>query len=210
MFDVGWITALVFLVDLLIRLGLSVRVIMRRLPVGVSLAWLFVVLVFPFIGIVVYLLIGELRLGHRRGRKAELLHDPYEEWLAELKSRGVALLYTTHYMEEAQELADRVAIISRGRIVAEGTPAELTSRAGGTRISFRSPANGALPEEIAAIPAGDDRLVVETIEPTRVLHVLTDWAMVNGIELQELSVNRNTLEDVYFALTADPQPEEPK
>jgi cardiolipin synthase len=90
MFDIGWITAVLFLVDLLIRLGLSVRVIMRRLPVGVSLAWLFIVLVFPFVGILVYLLIGELRLGHRRGRRAELLHDPYEEWLAELQSRGVA------------------------------------------------------------------------------------------------------------------------
>jgi len=89
MFDLGWITTLVFSADLLVRLGLSVRVIMRRLPVGVSLAWLSVILVFPFVGNFIYLLIGELRLGQIRARRAELLHDPYEKWLAELKARAL-------------------------------------------------------------------------------------------------------------------------
>src|SRR5689334_1226534 len=66
----GWITAAVFLVDLVIRIGLSLRVIMRRLPVGVSLAWLAVILSFPFAGAVLYLLVGEYRLGRRRSRRA--------------------------------------------------------------------------------------------------------------------------------------------
>ena len=60
---VGWITLIVFTVDLIVRVGLSVRVIMRRLPVGVSLAWLFVVLMIPLLGAFAYLLLGELRLG---------------------------------------------------------------------------------------------------------------------------------------------------
>ena len=68
----AWTTTLIFAADLVIRLGLSVRVIMRRLPVGVSLAWLFIVLEFPFVGVALYLLFGEVRLGHRRARRAEL------------------------------------------------------------------------------------------------------------------------------------------
>jgi len=86
----GWAAALVFVADLLIRLGLSTRVIMRRLPVGVSLAWLFVVLVFPFAGAFAYLMFGELRLGRRRAERAAALHDPYQQWLTELKDRALA------------------------------------------------------------------------------------------------------------------------
>ena len=67
---VGWVTVTVLLADLLIRIGLSVRVIMRRLPVGVAMAWLVIILLFPFGGAVVYLLIGELRLGSRRAERA--------------------------------------------------------------------------------------------------------------------------------------------
>ena len=60
----------VFLADLVIRVGLSVRVIKRRLPVGVSLAWLAIILIFPFAGAIIYLLVGEYRLGRRRARRA--------------------------------------------------------------------------------------------------------------------------------------------
>ena len=70
----GWIAILVFVADLLLRLGLSIRVIMRRLPVGVALAWLVLILVFPFVGSLLYLLLGEYRLGLRRTRRAE--RDP--------------------------------------------------------------------------------------------------------------------------------------
>ncbi len=80
-------TALLFLLDVVIRIGLSVRVIMRRRPVGVSLAWLMVILIFPFLGALIYLLFGELRLGSRRARRAEIIHEPYEAWLADLRGR---------------------------------------------------------------------------------------------------------------------------
>src|SRR5207248_1369684 len=65
-----WITTAIFLADLLIRVGLSLRVIRRRLPVGTSLAWLAVILIFPFVGACLYLLVGEYRLGRSRSRRA--------------------------------------------------------------------------------------------------------------------------------------------
>jgi cardiolipin synthase len=82
-----WTATATFLIDLLIRLGLSVRVIMRRRPVGVSLAWLVVILVLPFAGAVIYLLIGELPLGRRRVAWAAKIHGPYQKWLAGLRRR---------------------------------------------------------------------------------------------------------------------------
>lgn len=81
----GWVISILFLADLAIRIGLSVRVVMRRRPVGVSLAWLFVILLFPFFGAFVYLLLGELRLGNRRMRVLHALVAPYELWIKELR-----------------------------------------------------------------------------------------------------------------------------
>lgn len=83
----GWITTSLFVADMLIRLGLSARVIMRQLPVGVSLAWLSVILVFPFLGAVVYLFVGELRLGKRRMLRIAQLRTPFNAWLADLRQR---------------------------------------------------------------------------------------------------------------------------
>lgn len=83
----GWITISIILADLLIRLGLSVRVIMRQLPVGVSLAWLSVILVFPFFGAVVYLFVGELRLGSRRMQRIAQMRAPFNIWLNDLQQR---------------------------------------------------------------------------------------------------------------------------
>ena len=83
------LTALAVLVaDLLIRVGLSVRVIMRRRPVGVSLAWLTIILIFPFAGAAIYLLFGELRLGRRRAVYAARIHGPYQRWLGDLRGRS--------------------------------------------------------------------------------------------------------------------------
>src|SRR5215470_16182092 len=76
-----WIVHGVFLADLVIRVGLSVRVILRRLPVGVSLAWLAVILIFPFVGAVFYLLVGEYRLGSRRARRAASYRESHRERL---------------------------------------------------------------------------------------------------------------------------------
>jgi cardiolipin synthase len=78
--DFQWAPLATFVADLLIRIGFSVRIIKRRLPVGTSLAWLTVVLIFPFAGAIVYMLIGESRLGRDRGRRAKALRDSYRGW----------------------------------------------------------------------------------------------------------------------------------
>jgi len=83
----SWQAVVLLVLDLLIRIGLSLRIIMRRQPVGVSLAWLGVVLLFPFLGAFIYLLVGELRLGTRYARWAAVIHEPYERWLKDLTTR---------------------------------------------------------------------------------------------------------------------------
>ncbi|HKI35370.1 MAG TPA: phospholipase D-like domain-containing protein, partial [Gemmataceae bacterium] len=80
MSDIHWTADAIFVADLLIRVGLSVRIIRRRLPVGVALAWLSVVLIFPFAGAAVYLLIGESRLGRKRQHKGATLRKSYRGW----------------------------------------------------------------------------------------------------------------------------------
>jgi ABC-2 type transport system ATP-binding protein len=107
------------------------------------------------------------------------------EMIRSLRSLGKTILLTTHYLDEAQQLADRVAVIRAGSIVRLGTPAELIGAGGPVEIRFRR--NGAL-------------VVMETDEPTRVLHELTSEALAAGTELEHLEVRRPTLEDVYLEL----------
>jgi ABC-2 type transport system ATP-binding protein len=118
---------------------------------------------------------------------------------------GKTILLTTHYMDEAQHLADRIAIIDRGRIVAEGTPETLGGRADGKSvIRFALPdgvALGRIP--ISGATQRQDLVEFETDSPTRALHELTGWAMENGVELERLQVSRPSLEDVYLELTGD-------
>ena len=102
----GWTITAIFFADLAIRIGLSVRVVMRRRPVGVSLAWLFVILVFPFAGAAIYLLIGELRIGRRRTERARELEVPYALWIGEL-SEAFAVDWSAH--SEAAALLARLA-----------------------------------------------------------------------------------------------------
>jgi cardiolipin synthase len=83
-----WAADALFVLDWLLRIGLSVRIIMRRLPVGVALAWLAVVLIFPFAGALVYLLIGESRLGRNRQKQARALRDSYRDWARAAKEAG--------------------------------------------------------------------------------------------------------------------------
>ena len=109
-----------------------------------------------------------------------------------LKDIGKTVLLTTHYLEEAQELSDRVAIVKDGRIVAEGAPDELTSQAGRYQVSYES--------------AGR-RVEVETDDPTDLLHRLTSDALARGERLEGLSVSRPTLEDIYLELTAEAEVE---
>jgi ABC-2 type transport system ATP-binding protein len=111
------------------------------------------------------------------------------ETIRSLKDLGKTVLLTTHYLDEAQELADRVAIIKDGRIIVEGSPTELGAASGPYRVAYRN---------------GDGALtVLETDDPTALLHELTERALTDGTRLEGLSVTRPTLEDVYLELTAD-------
>jgi ABC-2 type transport system ATP-binding protein len=107
-----------------------------------------------------------------------------------LKELGKTVLLTTHYLDEAQALADRVAIIKDGRILVEGAPRELGAGGGAPpyRVAYRN---------------GDGSIVQrETDDPTRLLHELTGQALARGERLEGLTVTRPTLEDVYLELTA--------
>ena len=109
-----------------------------------------------------------------------------------LKSLGKTILLTTHYLDEAQQLADRVAVIQAGRIVSLGTPAELIGNARKAEIRFQL--NG-------------EPVVVQTDDPTLTLHELTSEALASGRRLEHLEVRRPTLEDVYLDLVGDGEPE---
>ena len=128
------------------------------------------------------------------------------ELIDSLRDLGKTILLTTHYMDEAQDLADRVAIISAGRIVASGTPASLGGRDEGEAVvAFRLPPGAVLADLPAGLPglpsASAGRVELATTEPTRALHVLTGWALDRGEELDALTVTRPSLEDVYLRLT---------
>ena len=122
--------------------------------------------------------------------------------VANLRSAGTTIVLTTHYMDEAQVLADRVAVIASGQIVAEGTPATIGGRDSAlTRIRFVLPAGvGAAALPVAATVA-DDVVTIEAEEPTEILHRLTGWALDHGTTLAQLSVERPSLEDIYLRLT---------
>ena len=128
------------------------------------------------------------------------------EMIRNLQSLGKTILLTTHYMDEADHLADRVAIMVDGEIVAEGPPGELSQRVGSVTIGFRiDSGSGALLEDLGAEQTGNSgRYTITTSTPTRSLHQLTGWAVEQGIELQELSVSRPSLEDLFIEL-ANPQ-----
>jgi ABC-2 type transport system ATP-binding protein len=114
------------------------------------------------------------------------------EMIRSLRSLGKTVLLTTHYLDEAQQLADRVAVISAGRIVALGRPADLIADTRRTEIRHR---------------VDGELLVIETDDPTRALHELTGEALAAGRRLEHLEVRRPTLEDVYLELVADAEAE---
>ena len=119
----------------------------------------------------------------------------------QLRAGGTTILLTTHDMDEAQELADRVVLMSSGSIVAEGAPAALGGRdAGQARISFRLPDGYAAADLPLPTHAGNGVVIVETASPTEALYQLTDWALQRGEVLTGLTVDRPSLEDVYLQL----------
>jgi ABC-2 type transport system ATP-binding protein len=112
------------------------------------------------------------------------------ETIRSLRSLGKTIVLTTHYLDEAQQLADRVAVLRAGEIIRIGAPAELTGAVAAVEIRYRR--NGEL-------------VTVQTDEPTRVLHDLTAAALAAGQELEALEVRRPTLEDVYLELVGEEQ-----
>ena len=110
------------------------------------------------------------------------------DMIRSLRSLGKTILLTTHYLDEAEQLADRVAVLREGRIIREGTPLELTGGTNETEIRYRRDGH---------------EVVVRTADPTRLLHQLTEEAIAEGRELEGLEVRRPTLEDVYLLLTAE-------
>ncbi|MFE3743258.1 ABC transporter ATP-binding protein [Streptomyces sp. NPDC059134] len=125
------------------------------------------------------------------------------EVVRSLRDAGTTIMLTTHYMDEAQALADSVAVIAGGRIVASGTPETLGGRDSAlARIRFALPAGAAIDDVPIAVSDAEDGLVTaESPEPTATLHRLTSWALERGTPLERLSVEQPTLEDVYLGLT---------
>jgi ABC-2 type transport system ATP-binding protein len=113
------------------------------------------------------------------------------EMIRSLRSLGKTVLLTTHYLDEAEQLADRVAVLREGQIVTMGTPRELTSADLEVEIRYRR--NG-------------EEILFRTSEPTRVLNELTADAIARGEELERLEVRRPTLEEVYLTLVSDNEP----
>jgi ABC-2 type transport system ATP-binding protein len=117
---------------------------------------------------------------------------------------GKTVFLTTHYMDEAQYLADRVAVIAGGQLVAQGSPQSIGGRqTGAALIRFTLP--DGLP--VSALPVSGrqdgDHVVIESLDLTRTLHVLTGWALDRGVALGELTVARPSLEDVYLELVGE-------
>jgi ABC-2 type transport system ATP-binding protein len=125
-----------------------------------------------------------------------------------LAGLGKTIFLTTHFMDEAQALADRVAIIAAGQIVASGTPDSIGARASNAAIIRFGLADGATPPaELGPVRGNGGSWQIETETPTRILHELTGWAVGQELELDRLEVRRPSLEDVYLELTGGPAAE---
>jgi len=129
------------------------------------------------------------------------------DMISGLRELGKTIFLTTHYMEEAEALADRIAVLSAGRIVAEGTPSTLGGRdRAAYQISFTLP-DGVTADELpvsgALVPAHDGagRVLIETGEVMTTLRALSGWSVDRALEIPDLQVHRPTLEDIYLGLT---------
>jgi ABC-2 type transport system ATP-binding protein len=127
------------------------------------------------------------------------------DMVSELRGLGTTILLTTHYMDEAQALADHIVVIGDGKVVGEGTPDDLGGRdTAALRIRFRLPA-GVNPEVLPVKVEVDHHGFCEitTNEDAVVLHALTGWSIDNDITLEGLVASRPSLEDTYLALVGD-------
>jgi ABC-2 type transport system ATP-binding protein len=129
--------------------------------------------------------------------------------IAGLRELGKTVFLTTHYMDEAESLADRIAVIAAGRIVAQGTPETLGGRERmAARVRFTLPDGfgpDGLPDPLRALvrAATDGRVVLESRRPLADVKALADWAVERGLDLPDLDVRRPSLEDVYLELTEE-------
>ncbi len=125
------------------------------------------------------------------------------EVVRNMRTLGKTIVLTTHYMDEAQYLADRICVIAAGKVVAQGTPETL--RAGTeqlTHIRFELPDGVAAAALPLRVKMDEGIAIIETATPTRTLNDLTTWAVAQGLELPNLEVTRPSLEDVYLELTS--------
>jgi ABC-2 type transport system ATP-binding protein len=133
-------------------------------------------------------------------------HARRQAWstIRALCDEGRTVVLTTHFMDEAQALADRVAVMREGEIVAQGPPAELAGRdTAPAEIRFRLEAGVDLPRLDAAVSFEGPTVVVTTDHPTATVHAITGWAVERGLDLNGLTVERPSLEDVYLSLTEE-------
>jgi ABC-2 type transport system ATP-binding protein len=125
--------------------------------------------------------------------------------IAELARGGTTVLLTTHYLEEAEALADRLLVLAHGRLVADATPDELRAAAETTIVRFPLQEDVRLPDELAAfVDAERHEVVAPTRHPERLLRTLLDWACAEGVGLTGLEVGPPSLETAYLALTDEP------
>lgn len=130
------------------------------------------------------------------------------DFIRKLRADGVSIVLTTHFLDEAEQLADTVVVVDSGRVVAAGTPAELTRSGAEGQIRFRAMAGLRLDTLLAALPAGtaaiEDSpghyLVTGDVDP-QLLATLTAWCAGQGVLAENLAVERRTLEDVFLELT---------
>jgi ABC-2 type transport system ATP-binding protein len=128
----------------------------------------------------------------------------HEAWevIKNLATLGMTVILTTHFMDEAQLLADRVAVIVAGQIVAEGPPATLGDRnLSKARIRYRPPAGAAPPDGLYVSPGPDGYTEIVADDVVKALNQLTGWAIDHGASLDELEVTRPSLEEIYLSLT---------
>jgi ABC-2 type transport system ATP-binding protein len=135
--------------------------------------------------------------------------------ISALATGGTTVMLTTHYLDEAEHLADRVGVMARGRLIAQGSPAQLIGSFGGSVLRFDLPAgrprsgDEELRAEIAARVSGQvmitaaGKVEISSASPTADLSEVTRWAVSNNIELPDLEVVRSTLEDVFIAMGQD-------